>query len=46
MDRMNQEAKNGVCDDYRRQIVEKVEEIGNQALLVKILSFIEAWLGE
>lgn len=33
-------------DEYKKQINELVKKIENPALLIKIISFIEAWLEE
>lgn len=40
MDRMNQEAKNGVCDDYKRQIIDMVGKIENKGMLEYLHTFI------
>lgn len=41
MDRMNQEAKNGVCDDYKRQIIDMVGRIEDIWILEQVIKFIK-----
>ena len=41
MDRMNQEAENGVRDDYKRQIVDMVGRVEDIWILEQIIKFIK-----